>query len=88
MHSERRNCYRLSDSSQQQSSPDCFGGHTWSAYEQKTQQSPRSGRIHAAQAGHVQKNWQAFVGISSRVATPHSGHVIDATVITAGMPPR
>jgi len=38
---------------EQHASPACFGGHIWSAYEQKTQQSPANGRSLAAQLGHV-----------------------------------
>ena len=34
------------------------------------------------QVGHVQKNWQASVGISARVCAPHSGQVIVAEVTT------
>jgi hypothetical protein len=35
----------------------------------------------------VKKNWQAFVGISSRERTPHSGQLIVAEVTTADTAP-
>lgn len=47
-----------------------------SPYEQNTQQSPGSGFSTAPQDGQSQKNWQASVGMSARVAVPQSGHVM------------
>jgi hypothetical protein len=60
----------------QQSRLSCIGGHGTSPHEQNTQQSPRLGLSSASQAGHSQKNWQASVGMRTRVAEPHFGHVI------------
>ncbi len=51
------------------------GGHGTSPYEQKTQQSPDSGRSVVPHAGQSQKNWQLSAGISTAVFVPHSGHV-------------
>lgn len=60
----------------QQLRSDCLGGQGMSPYEQNTQQSPDSGFSIAPQDGQSQKNRQASVGMSARVAVPHPGHVI------------
>lgn len=54
----------------------CLGGQGTSPYEQNTQQSPDSGFSTVPHDGQSQKNWQASVGMSVRVAVPHLGHVI------------
>lgn len=59
----------------QQDAPCCMGGHLTEPYEQKTQQSPGSGRSTSWHAAHSWNHWQALVGMVSDVATPHLGQV-------------
>jgi hypothetical protein len=50
---------------QQTLAPFCIGGQTTEPKEQKTQQSPASGRTMAWQAAHSWKNTHASVGIDN-----------------------
>ena len=54
----------------------CFGGQRVSANEQSTQQSPLLGRSNVPQFSHSYKCWQAFTGMVSVLAWPHSGQVM------------
>jgi aspartyl aminopeptidase len=65
----------------------CRGGHTTSAYEQNTQQTPGNGRNVSLHAGHRYAYTQASVGIVARLASPQCGHVIVASVTTGRMGP-
>lgn len=56
-----------------------MGGHSWSLYEQNTQQSPRSGRRTVLHAGQSKKKTQASSGIVVVSRCPQEGQVMLAT---------